>query len=132
TDTLHGDRYSVLGHGDLAAKLKAAIHRLPEYAPSQASPAPAPSALSFTPPPPERHITEGSFFLNDDRIICQCIDGQGVAVEYGGTTLRAGGTMTGRRLAGLVRLRDLARRVLQSQNEGWPESARQDARRELN
>ena len=30
--------------------------------------------------------------------------------------------MTGKRLAALIGLRDLARRVLQSQNEGWPES----------
>ncbi len=51
---------------------------------------------------------------------------------YGGTTLTAGGSLTGRRLAGLIRLRDLARRVLQSQNEGWPEPARQEARRALN
>ena len=29
-------------------------------------------------------------------------------------------------------LRDRARRVLQSQNDGWPEEHRQDARRELN
>ena len=40
--------------------------------------------------------------------------------------------MTGRRLAALVGLRDRARRVLESQNEGWPESNRQEARRELN
>ena len=30
--------------------------------------------------------------------------------------------MTGKRLGALVRLRDRARRVLQSQNEGWPEA----------
>src|SRR5262249_39665396 len=66
------------------------------------------------------------------RIVCQCIDGRIVPVAYGGTTLRAGGTLTGRRLAALVRLRDLARRVLRSQNEGWPDSARMDARRDLN
>ncbi len=53
-------------------------------------------------------------------------------VVYGGTTLKADGTMTGKRLAALVGLRDLARRVLQSQNEGWPETHRQDARRKLN
>ena len=53
-------------------------------------------------------------------------------VVYGGTTLDADGTMTGKRLAALVGLRDLARRVLQSQNEGWPEAHRQDARRQLN
>ena len=53
-------------------------------------------------------------------------------VVYGGTTLKADGTMTGKRLAALVGLRDLSRRVLQSQNEGWPEANRQDARRKLN
>jgi N12 class adenine-specific DNA methylase len=84
------------------------------------------------PPPPEQHITEGSFFLNEARIICQCIDGQTIPVVYGRTTLRAGGTQTGKRLAALIRLRDLARRVLQSQNDGWPETARHDARRQLN
>lgn len=53
-------------------------------------------------------------------------------VVYGGTTLRADGTMTGRRLAALIELRDRARRVLQSQNEGWPQSHRDEARRQLN
>ncbi len=53
-------------------------------------------------------------------------------VTYGGTTLTAYGTMTGKRLAALVGLRDRARRVLQSQNEGWPEADRVEARRELN
>src|SRR5439155_19612873 len=38
----------------------------------------------------------------------------------------------GKRLAALIGLRDRARRVLQSQNEGWPDSNRQEARRELN
>ena len=46
--------------------------------------------------------------------------------------LRADGTLTGKRLAALVGLRDHARRVLQSQNEGWPEANRNDTRRELN
>ena len=40
--------------------------------------------------------------------------------------------MTGRRLAALIGLRDMARRVLQSQNENWPEKHRSDARRALN
>ncbi|MGA2257338.1 MAG: DEAD/DEAH box helicase family protein, partial [Thermoguttaceae bacterium] len=58
--------------------------------------------------------------------------GPGVPVVYGGTALRADGTMTGRRLSALVGLRDLARRVLQSQNDGWPEKNRNDARKALN
>ena len=55
-----------------------------------------------------------------------------MAVRYGGRTLHAGTTHTAKRLAALVGLRDLARRVLQSQNDGWPESDRSNARRELN
>jgi N12 class adenine-specific DNA methylase len=132
-DTLYGgEGYSVLGNGDLASQLQAAIHRLPEYAPLQASPVQEQPAKAFTPPPPERHISEGSFFIGDDRTICQSLDGRAVPVVYGGTTLRANGTRTGKRLAGLIGLRDLARRVLQSQNEGWPETHRQEARRALN
>jgi SAM-dependent methyltransferase len=132
-DTLYGSEgYSVTGNGDLAEKLKAAILRLPASTPLPASPLPEQPAPAFMPPPPEQHITEGSFFLNEARIICQCIDGQTIPVVYGRTTLRAGGTQTGKRLAALIRLRDLARRVLQSQNDGWPETARHDARRQLN
>ena len=52
-------------------------------------------------PLPERHIGEGSFFVRDDRTICQSIGGQGEPVVYGGTTLRADGTLTGKRLASL-------------------------------
>ena len=42
--------------------------------------------------------------------------------------LKSKGAMTAKRLAALVGLRDIARRVLQSQNEGWPESHRNEAR----
>ncbi len=131
-DTLYGEGYSVIGNGELAGQFKEAIDLLPEFAPiapSQAEEKPAPA---FTPPPPERHIGEGSFFVGDDRTIYQSQGGQGVPVIYGGTTLRANGTLTGKRLAALVELRDRARRVLQSQNEGWPEDNRNEARRELN
>jgi N12 class adenine-specific DNA methylase len=132
-DTLYGgEGYSLLSNGDLAQQLADAIQRLPQFAPFQASATPEPPAPAFTPPPPERHIAEGSFFVADDRTVCQSVGGQGVPVVYGGTTLRMDGTMTGKRLAALVGLRDLARRVLQSQNEGWPEKNRNDARRALN
>ena len=60
------------------------------------------------------------------------MDGKSVPVVYGGTALKADGTLTGNRMAALIGLRDHARRVLQSQNEGWPEADRNDARRELN
>jgi len=132
-DTLYGgEGYSVLGNGDLPKQLRQAIERLPEFGPLQASPVQNDPAPAFTPPPPERHISEGSFFVGDDRTIYQSIGGQGEPVVYGGTTLKADGTLTGKRLAVLVGLRDRARCVLQSQNEGWPEANRQEARRELN
>jgi hypothetical protein len=53
-------------------------------------------------------------------------------VVYGGTPLWAGSGLFGRRLGQLIGLRDLARHVLQSQNEGWPQAHGEDARRELN
>jgi N12 class adenine-specific DNA methylase len=60
------------------------------------------------------------------------VEGQSAPVEYGGRRLHADGTMTGKRLAMLIGLRDRARRVLQSQNEDWPDAARDQARRALN
>src|SRR4029077_2710494 len=106
--------------------------RLPQFAPLQASPVDEQPAEGFVPPPAERHIGEGSCFVGDDRVIYQSQGGQGVPVVYGGTTLKAGGTMPGKRLAALIGLRDNARPVLQSQNEGFPEADRQEARRQLN
>jgi N12 class adenine-specific DNA methylase len=136
-DRLYDEGYSVTGNGDLASQLQAAIGRLPEFAPSLATSSPEESSRLSRRSlgeggPPERHISEGSFFIADNRTICQLLGGEAQPVVYGGTALRADGTMTGKRLAALIRLRDLARRVLQSQNEGWPESHRQEARRELN
>jgi N12 class adenine-specific DNA methylase len=140
-DTLYGEGYSLVGNGDLTGQLKEAIRRLPEFAPMPSSPAQDdPRLLSrrslgeggFTLPPLERHIGEGSFFVTEDRTICQSLSGQAVPVVYGGIALKADGTMTGKRLAALVGLRDHARRVLQSQNEGWPEAHRNEARRQLN
>ncbi|HLJ45706.1 MAG TPA: N-6 DNA methylase, partial [Bryobacteraceae bacterium] len=132
-DTLYGgEGFSVLGNGDLQGKLRQAIDRLPRFEPLQSSTVEAEAVPAFTPPPPDRHIDEGSFFIGDDRIIYQSQGGQGVPVVYGGSTLKADGNLTGKRMAVLIELRDRARRVLQSQNEGWPQSHRDDARRELN
>ncbi len=131
-DTLYGtEGYSVTGSGDLAAKLKEATLRLPRFESPQASPTEEPEVQTFTPPPAQRHIDEGSFFIGAGKVIHQLQDGNGIPVVYGGTTLRADGTLVGKRLGALVGLRDRARRVLQSQNEGWPEANRIDARKEL-
>ena len=132
---LYADGYSVAARGDLVKLLGEAVHRLPEnvasVSASVAEPAAAP-APAFVPPPPLDHITEGSFFVGDGRVIHQVEDGEAKPVTYGGTLLKADGTMMGKRLAALIGLRDHARRVLQSQNEGWPEAERQRARRNLN
>ncbi|HEX7379312.1 MAG TPA: hypothetical protein VF278_19475, partial [Pirellulales bacterium] len=132
---LYSDGYSVQSNGDLVKQLDEAVRRLPENVASVSVSEPETkdsSAPAFVPPPPDRHIDEGSFFTAPDKTIHQLQGGQGVPVVYGGTTLKADGTMTGKRLAALIGLRDRARRVLQSQNEGWPEEHRTVARRELN
>lgn len=128
-----GEGFSITSTGNLAEQLHSAIKQLPKFEPLRASAAETKPSATFQPPPPEKHIGEGSFFIGDDGTIQQIAGGQAVAVVYGGKTLRhAGGSMTGKRLAALIGLRDRARRVLQSQNEDWPEPHREGARRELN
>ena len=45
--------------------------------------------------------------------------------------LRANGTPEGRKIGSLIELKELSRRVLQSQNEGWPHAGREEERRKL-
>jgi len=141
-DTLYGgdDGYSVVSSGNLADQLESAIRQLPRTARPVVTTQEVEHHSSrqsvkeggFIRPPAEKHIGEGSFFIGPDRSICQMQGGHGLAVTYGGTVLKAGGTLTGKRIAALIGLRDYARRVLQSQNEGWPEEHRNKARRDLN
>ncbi len=132
-DTLYGsDGFSVVGSGDLQGDLQRAIQQLPQFEPITVTAESHSAAPAFVPPPAERHVSEGSFFVNQQRVVHQVTEGQGVPVVYGGTTLRADGTMTGQRMAALIELRDQARRVLQSQNEGWPVEPRDQARSDLN
>ena len=130
--TLYGEGYSVAGGSDLGEKLKTAVSRLPELPVRASVAAGVPAAAPvFVPPAAERHVTEGSFFVGDDRRLYQVADGRPEPVVYGGVTLTTTNTV-GKRVAGLVGLRDLARRVLRSQNEGWPAEHREEARRRLN
>jgi len=134
-DRLYSAGYSVESTGELANQLRQAIRRLPDSvaAPAASPVEKEPPVPAFTPPPPpERHVTEGSFFIGEDKVIRQVEDGQGLPVTYCGVLLRADGTPNARKIAALIGLRDLARRVLQSQNEGWPEANRDAARRDLN
>lgn len=159
-DTLYGSGFSVKSVGDLGSQLKEAIGRLPGVEQVEAErPNPPPSATDlqvdarevrlspgsrqvaaperqvappFTPPPPLRHLTEGSLYVDDGRMIRQVEDGTGKPIVYCGVLLRADGTPQARKIAQLIGLRDDARRVLQSQNEGWPEEHREAARRQLN
>src|SRR5271165_5372915 len=136
-DTLYGgEGFSIIGNGELAEQIREAVGRLPKGQAVQSEaerPNPPPAFTpAFAPPPLERHVTEGSFFIGEDKVIRQVEDGQGLPVTYCGVLLRADGTPNARKIAALIGLRDLARRVLQSQNEGWPEANRDAARRDLN
>jgi SAM-dependent methyltransferase len=128
-----GEGYTLRATGDLAAQLAAAIQRLPQ----RVYTAPRSAPVHPTSPPPALpplvpHLTEGSFFVTETKALMQIQQGTAVPVTHGTTPLQADGTLLGRRLAALIALRDQARRVLQSQNEGWPETQRQEARRVLN
>src|SRR5262249_49173062 len=98
-DRLYDDGYSLKGNGELRAQLQEAIARLPEGAATAVPSRDADTAPRFTPPPLLPHITEGSFFVHPDRSICQMVGGVAQPVNYGGTRLAAGATMTGRRIA---------------------------------
>ena len=128
-----GEGYTLTATGDLAAQLAAAIQHLPQGVYTAHPTAPAHPASPPTPLPPlEPHLTEGSFFVTETQALMQIQQGEAVPVTHGTTPLQADGTLLGRRLAALITLRDHARRVLQSQNEGWPEAQRQEARQALN
>ncbi len=89
-DTLYdGEGISVKSNGDLEKQLWDAVYRLPYFPPiaiDRTSRA-APAASSFAPPPLDRHVGEGSFFVAEDRRICQSVGGESVPVVYGGTAL---------------------------------------------
>ncbi|RPJ58543.1 MAG: hypothetical protein EHM24_28625, partial [Acidobacteria bacterium] len=131
-DRLYDGAYSLASGGDLAAQLREAIGRLPAGVYAARPNAPDMPARPQPLPPLERHVTEGSFFVADDRPIMQVQAGQAVPVTHGDRTLTADSTMMGRRLAALIEIRDQARRVLRSQHEVWPEEQRHRARHELN
>ncbi|WP_422927530.1 hypothetical protein [Singulisphaera sp. PoT] len=146
-DTLYGSGFSVKSNGGLASQLKDAVGRIAapgvkeslttQSEAERPNPPPIPahkhgSPPAFQPPPPLRHITEGSLFVGDDKVIRQVEDGNAQPVTYCGVLLKADGTPLARKIGSLIQLRDLARRVLQSQNEDWPEANREDARRDLN
>ena len=134
---LYDSSYGLVGNGDLEVQLWAAIRTLPEGVAAPAAvvepAAVIPKSIApFTAPPPPRHVTEGGLFVDDDKVIRQVEGDVTEPVVYGGVVLKANGTPQGRRIGSLINLRDLARRVLQSQNEGWPEANRREARGELN
>src|SRR5207244_12706284 len=110
----------------------ATLQHLPTSVATAHPTAPAHPASPPAPLPPlEPHITEGSFFVTETKALMQIQQGAAMPVTHGTTPLQANGTLLGRRLAALITLRDHARRVLQSQNDGWPEAQRQEARRVL-
>ena len=134
-DRLYGGEanYSLMANGDLAEQLPAAIARLPEGLFSAAATQGVAPADAIPLPSLERHVTEGSFFIADDGAILQVQCGQAMPVTHGDTVLHAHGPgVIERRLGQLIHLRDDARLVLQSQNDGWPAAQRDEARRLLN
>jgi N12 class adenine-specific DNA methylase len=130
-NTLYGAGLRVVGASDWQDALGRAIERLPQLAfvPTAHPPARADGRAARPPPAAER--AEGSLDVVEGRI-CQWTAGALLPVVYGGGPLRVDRSLIAQRLAALIDLRDRARTVLQSQNDGWPESERGHARQELN
>lgn len=127
-----GEGFSIRSNGNLADQMRDAVARLPEFQTGTPEFVPSePVPARFTRPPPLKHLTEGSMFVGDDQTIYQIEHAVPKPVTHGTTPLSATGTMMGKRLAALIGLRDAARLVLQSQNEGWPEGDRDDTRQKL-
>lgn len=133
-DTLYGgdSGYSLKSNGDLARQLEQALTRLPQREHRTVAGENEQTVTEFARPPPTPNLSEGSFFIAEDQTICQVQEGVSVPVKHGQNSLMANGTLMGQRIAGLIALRDAARTVLKSQNEGWPESERESARVALN
>jgi SAM-dependent methyltransferase len=124
------DTLRVRGGDDYPARLAAAIATLPEgvcTVRSRIWDAPE-EAVSEIPP----GLGEGAFFVAPDKTLLQVEAGRAEPVTHGATVLKSDGGLMGRRLADLIGLRDAARRVLKTQNEGQPDEVREAARRELN
>ena len=100
-DTLYGgEGYSVTGNGDLTGQLKDAVSRLPRFAPSNVVPI-AEIARLHT-PAANSISARAAFSWTTTASFAKSLDGQSVPVTYGGTTLNAGGTLTGKRMAALI------------------------------
>lgn len=115
---------------DYPARLADAVGSLPEGTFSVrrvSTPASAPRDVTIP-----YGLGEGSFFVAPDERIMQVQLGEAVPAKYGDETLRADRGLMGKRLAAQIGLRDLARGVLRSQNDGLSAAARDAARRDLN
>ena len=89
-----------------------------------------PNPPPFTPPPLERHITEGSFFIDDHRAIRQIVDGKAEPVVYGGKTLTAYERHDRPAPRGIDRPARQSPPRPAKPKRGWPEAARNEARRD--
>jgi len=102
-DTLYGgEGFSVKSNGNLDVQLKMAVAKLPKFEQIRTASELSKPVEKFVPPPQERHLEEGSFFIGDDKAIYQIQGGTGSHVVYGNKELKADGTVVGQRLAALV------------------------------
>lgn len=127
----NGETLRVRSDGELAAALHAAVDGLPEgIVTERAMPLRAAKTLELASDLPS-YLAEGSFYIAPDKTIMQVVDGTGQAVMQGDKPLKANGTPGGKRLGLLIELRDRARDVLKTQQDGQSEADRDAARGRL-
>lgn len=121
----------VRSDGDIGAALHAAIDGLPENICTEHEiDATGPLKLAEEAELPV-YAKEGSIFIADDKRLMQVVEGLPQPLKAGRSELKANGTMAGKRLAALVRLREHAREVLRTQQEGLADEAKDAARQTL-
>ena len=121
----------VRSDGELAAALHAAMDGLPEgIVTPRTTPLETASRPVVDADLPD-FVQEGSFYIAADQTIMQVVRGHGEPVMQRGQPLMANGTMGGKRLAALIKLRNRARAVLRTQQDGLTESERDTARQQL-
>ncbi len=127
----NGQALRVRSDGELAAALHAAVDGLPDnVCTERVAPLAATAFLELDENLPS-HVTEGSFYMAPDRTIMQVVGGKAEPVMIRDKAMRADGTPGGKRLGLLIELRDRARHVLATQQDGRSAAERDMARQRL-
>ena len=122
----------VRSDAEIGAALARAVDGLPaNIVTARTAPLVTATATVIDPELAAANLQEGSYFIAADQTIMQVVGGQAEPVMQREKPLKANGTPGGKKLAGLITLKERARAVLRAQQDGLPDAERDEARRQL-